>query len=184
MSLSPIDRELLERCLNGDDAAWQRFVNRFAGLMVYVVNHTTKNRGRVIDSATREDLVADVFLTLVADDKKVLRRFRFQSSLATYLTVIARRVVCRSLDRSHSPTESTGSVPAVNGHVTEDSPIARMSNKEEVERLLTRLDPREASVVRLYHLEGRSYDEISHETGIAANSIGPMLSRAREKLRP
>ena len=41
----------------------------------------------------------------------------------------------------------------------------------------------EADVVRLYHLEGKSYYEISMAMGMPENSIGPLLSRAREKLR-
>ena len=53
----------------------------------------------------------------------------------------------------------------------------------ELERLLEELEGEEAQVVRLYHLEGKSYDEISQQTGMPTNSIGPTLSRARAKLR-
>jgi len=45
------------------------------------------------------------------------------------------------------------------------------------------LDPQEARVVRMYHLEGMSYEQISHEVGLSENSIGPVLSRARGKMR-
>jgi RNA polymerase sigma-70 factor (ECF subfamily) len=38
-------------------------------------------------------------------------------------------------------------------------------------------------VVRLFHLEGKSYQEISTAVGMPENSIGPILSRARDKLR-
>ena len=38
-------------------------------------------------------------------------------------------------------------------------------------------------MVRLYHLEGKSYREISSQVGMPENSIGPTLSRAREKMR-
>jgi RNA polymerase sigma-70 factor (ECF subfamily) len=37
--------------------------------------------------------------------------------------------------------------------------------------------------VRMYHLEGKTYQEISMQVGMAENSIGPILSRARDKLR-
>ena len=60
---------------------------------------------------------------------------------------------------------------------------ARMENQEEVQRLLMRLDPREANVVRMYHLEGKSYEEIGRVVGVSVNSVGPMLSRARDKMR-
>jgi RNA polymerase sigma-70 factor (ECF subfamily) len=64
-----------------------------------------------------------------------------------------------------------------------DSPEKRISNREEVERLMDNLTGPEAEVVRLYHLEGKSYREISSAIGIPENSIGPTLSRARAKLR-
>jgi RNA polymerase sigma-70 factor (ECF subfamily) len=59
----------------------------------------------------------------------------------------------------------------------------RITNREEVERLMRGLTGAEADVVRLYHLEGKSYHEISSAVGMPENSIGPTLSRARAKLR-
>ena len=41
----------------------------------------------------------------------------------------------------------------------------------------------DAKIVRQYHLEGRSYREISAGLGVPENSIGPTLSRARARLR-
>jgi RNA polymerase sigma-70 factor (ECF subfamily) len=35
----------------------------------------------------------------------------------------------------------------------------------------------------MYHLEGKTYQEISRSVGMPENSVGPMLSRARAKLR-
>ena len=49
--------------------------------------------------------------------------------------------------------------------------------------MLRTLHGPEADVVRMYHLEGKSYREISSSVGMPENSIGPTLSRARAKLR-
>jgi RNA polymerase sigma-70 factor (ECF subfamily) len=71
-------------------------------------------------------------------------------------------------------------------HTIEDNAEAaeeRLANHEEVQRLLGELDGEEADIVRLYHLEGKSYHEISRQTGVPINSIGPALSRARAKMR-
>jgi RNA polymerase sigma-70 factor (ECF subfamily) len=62
-------------------------------------------------------------------------------------------------------------------------PSDRLGNREEVERLLEDLQDSEARVVRLFHLEGKSYQEISQTVGVPENSIGPILSRARSKMR-
>lgn len=158
------------------------FVDRFLGLVVHVANHTAEARGISLDQATRDDLVAEVFLTIVAADFVVLRRFRRNCSLATYLTVIARRVIARRL-ASSAAAPSVASTANQPHPAVENSAPERIENQEEVQRLMLRLDPQEANVVRMYHLEGKSYEEISRVVGMSENSIGPVLSRARAKMR-
>ena len=133
-----------------------------------------------------EDLASEFFLKVIRDDYAVLRRFRGESSLATYLTVIARRVVVRELLR-HGRASPPVSPSAVEYDSVPDSsavaPEQRISDREELEHLMRGLSGSEADVVRLYHLEGKSYREISSAIGMPENSIGPTLSRARAKLR-
>ncbi|MEM1304365.1 MAG: sigma-70 family RNA polymerase sigma factor [Planctomycetota bacterium] len=182
MALAEIDRRLLERCLAGTPNAWEDFVDRYLGLVVHVVSHTARSRSLKLSQPDRDDLIAEVFLVILDNDYAVLRRFQGRSSLATYLTVVARRVVVRKLLGSLSGLSSStheAYVPA-----DPSTPIEkRIEDVDEVEQLLTRLDGPEASVVRMYHLEGKSYREISTATGMPENSIGPALSRARTKLR-
>ncbi|HEY1786120.1 MAG TPA: hypothetical protein VGG30_11245 [Pirellulales bacterium] len=93
MALSDIDRSLLDRCLERKPRAWEDFVDRFLGLVIHVVNHSAHCRSWRLATEECEDLVARVFRTVAKDDLAVLRHFRGESSLATYLTVIARRLV-------------------------------------------------------------------------------------------
>ena len=144
-----------------------------------------------LSAQDREDLCSEVFLAIVRDDFAVLRHFRGQSSLATYLTVVARRVVVRELLRrnagnggngsSKAPVTANSSARVMGGDGAQTE--QRVSDREEVERLLGKLDGQEATIVRMYHLEGKTYQEISSATGIAENSVGPTLSRARQKMR-
>ncbi|HEY5311602.1 MAG TPA: sigma-70 family RNA polymerase sigma factor [Pirellulales bacterium] len=193
MGLSEFDRNLLDRCLARQPKAWEDFVDRFMGLVVHVANHTATARSVRLTSEDREDLSAEVFLAIIKDDFAVLRHFRGQSSLATYLTVIARRVVVKALlerKTAASLTPVSGSLAAgnflpdgLNVGNREPPPEQRISDQEEVKRLLEGLGEEDAEVVRLYHLEGKSYQQISSAIGMPENSIGPTLSRAREKMR-
>jgi RNA polymerase sigma-70 factor (ECF subfamily) len=198
VALSPKDRNLLQRCLARRQGAWEEFVNRFLGLVIHVVNHTVTSRSLDLSPTDREDLTAEVFLTLVSNDFAVLRRFRGDSSLATYLTVVARRVVVRELLKrkpalpSHRG-EGEGAAGEANGngrgqveHAADPSSAAaveRLTDRDEIERLLEALNGQEAEIVRQYHLEGKTYREISEELDVPENSIGPTLSRARAKMR-
>ena len=181
MALSDLDRNLLDRCLDHKPRAWEDFVDRFMGLVVHVINQTAQCRSIRLSPADREDLTAEVFLTFVDHDMAVLRHFRRESSLATYLTVIARRVVVRKLVSAHAATPLSEMVEEA---ADDDGEFeARVHDREQVEQLLAGLEGLEATVIRMYHLEGHSYQEISRAVDMPANSIGPMLSRARVKMR-
>lgn len=185
MVLSEIDRKLLQRCLNRKPHAWEDFVDRFLGLVVHVIRHTARSRSIRVSDEDQEDLAAEFFLAIVNDDFAILRRFRGESSLATYLTVVARRVVVRELLKRKSASSLTESVERQEEVAVAaiEQPEERVSNREEVERATRDLSSTEAKIVNLYHLDGKSYQEISSELGIPENSIGPTLSRARAKMR-
>ncbi len=186
MALSEIDRNLLERCLHRNPRAWEDFVDRFMGLVLHVVNHTARARSIRLSAADRDDLCAEVFLAMLKDDFAVLRNFRGKSSLATYLTVVARRVVVRELlSRMSAARLGESAPPLASDEIPDPHPSVeqRLENQEEVQRLLRGLQGTEAQVVRMYHLEGKSYRQIGEAVGMPENSIGPILSRARNRMR-
>lgn len=183
VALTEIDRNLLKRCLSEEPGAWKDFVDRFIGLFVHVINHTSHARSVTMSADDVDDLCGDVFVGLLSNNYAALRQFRGKSSLATYLTVIARRIVVRQMSQRRM-SEALGHV-AAHGAATQARPSEsqRIENREEVARLINTLPPKEADVVRQFHLEGKSYHEISLALGIPENSIGPTLNRARERMR-
>jgi RNA polymerase sigma-70 factor (ECF subfamily) len=186
VALTALDRDLLKRCLAHQPGAWNDFVDRFLGLIYHVVHHTAHLRSTPLRPEDTEDLAAEVLLQIVANDYAILRNFRGNSSLATYLTVIARRVCVHELARRGAARELQpgGDHPQLHEMEAEEPPrTPGLESLEEVEKLLSKLPAREREVVRLHYIEGRTYEEISTELNIPVNSIGPILSRARKKLR-
>ncbi len=186
MALTPLDRDLLRRCLSHQPGAWNDFVDRFLGLIYHVVHHTAHLRSAPLRPEDTEDLAAEILLQLVSSDYAVLRQFRGQSSLATYLTVIARRICVHQLANRVAAHEVQPNNTGADLADVEDEAPARhkqLENLEEIERLLSKLPGKEREVVRLRYLEGRSYEEISSALHIPVNSIGPILARIRKKLR-
>lgn len=186
MALTSVDRDLLKRCLAHQSGAWNDFVDRYLGLIYHVIHHTAHLRSVPLRPEDVEDLAAETLLQIVANDYAVLRQFRGQSSLATYLTVIARRICVHELASRTAAREVQAredgkqSIPE-----PEEVPRAEvgLESLEEVDKLLNKLPGKDREVVRLYYLEGRSYEEISTDLDIPVNTIGPILSRARKKLR-
>jgi RNA polymerase sigma-70 factor (ECF subfamily) len=186
MAHTDADQVLLDCCLRHEAGAWRAFVDRFLGLIFHVVERTSQMVGMPLRSADVEDVAAEVLLQVIKNDFAVLRRFRRQSSLATYLTVIARRVCLHELNRRSAqrmPVQAPDRPQAEPDRLTAPAMFSQLENEEEVERLLGRLPAPERHVVRLFYLEGHTYQEISSELGIPVNTLGPMLFRARQRLR-
>lgn len=104
MTLSNVDRELLEQCFSGSELAWRMFCDRYLGLVVQVVAHTTQSLGGPSpagpqDVTRRDALVVETFSALLEKDFAVLRRFRGESSLGTYIAVVARRYLVKRLQQ-------------------------------------------------------------------------------------
>ena len=182
MPLTDADRELLDRCLRHDPGAWNDFVDRYVGLIYHVIQSTAHLRNTNLRPEDVEDLAAEVLLQVIAKDFAALRQFKGQSSLAAYLTVIARRACVHELERRAVARQAIRSRPAA---VAKEKPPAKdgLETLEQVQKVLRKLPVKERQVVRLHFLDGMSYEEISAETGIPVNSIGPILTRAKQKLR-
>jgi RNA polymerase sigma-70 factor (ECF subfamily) len=187
VALTNVDRTLLQRCLSHQPGAWNDFVDRFLGLIYHVIHHTAHLRSTPLRPEDTEDLAAEILLQIVANDYAVLRQFKGNCSLATYLTVIARRNCVHELARRTAAREvqprEDGKQPALTEPEAPPRTELGLESLEEVEKLLSKLPSKDRQVVRLYYLEGRSYEEISIDLNIPVNSIGPILSRARKRLR-
>lgn len=191
MSVDPnlftaVDRDLLRRCLNKESGSWNDFIDRYLSLIYHVIGYTAHLRSVRLAPEDVEDIAAEVLLKIVANQYKVLREFRGESSFATYLTVVARRICVQELVRRQQRKEAIARgdlrVP-VQELEEEPAALKGVESLEEVEKLLRRLSGREREIVRLYYLEARTYEEISTETDVPVNTIGTILSRARKKLR-
>lgn len=185
MALTDIDKNLLKRCLAEEPGAWKDFVDRFIGLFTHVIHHTAHARSIRVTDNDIEDLLSEVFLVLLANDYRVLQNFRGNSSLATYLTVVSRRVVVKKMvERRMAEALGHVSTKSKLETISEESRHQQtLEDQEEIQNMIKQLPPADAQIVEQYHLQGKSYQQISSELDIPENSIGPTLSRARNRMR-
>jgi len=183
--LSQNDQQLVQRCLTHQPGAWNDFVDAYLGLIYRIIHHTAHLRGVTMQPEDVEDLASDILLQVVANNYATLRQFQGRSSLATYLTIICRRNCIHLLARKFGTSAVFKSSPMDSQAMQET--VADLEDNsdalEHVHDLLTQLPKGVREVVRLHYLVGLSYEEISAQLGIPVNSIGPLLTRARQKLR-
>lgn len=91
--------------MDGNPQAWSAFCDRFAGLVTDVVDDTLAFAGvpgLERSQGLREALAEDFFRDLRSNGFAMLRSFHQESSLATYMAVIARRSIMGYLTRSRA----------------------------------------------------------------------------------
>jgi len=177
--------ELLRRCVRGDGRAWEEFLGRYRGILERTGRATLL---RVLGRVHEDDLEAVVeaaLMAIVKDDFAALRTFAGRCSLGGYLQAITTRIAlnhCRSERRKgwlrFRPIEATFDLPA-----EEPEPEPDPDRLAGLKDALEQLPPRERLILKLFHLDGASYNEIAGLLGISANAVSPALIRARQKLR-
>lgn len=123
-------------------------------------------------------MVQTVFIALLKDDMKTLRRYRGRGRVAGYLAAVA---ACRVLDDlTLRPSPRLG---APGGEA--DGPAVEVERREGIALLregMEVLAPRERLAVTL-QAEGASLAELGRALGLSAPAAGQVVSRARARLR-
>jgi RNA polymerase sigma factor (sigma-70 family) len=89
------ERSLVERCLSGETAARRQLVELYHRGLRQAVAFAAQPWGELATEGDIDDAVQQTFLVLFARDAHVLRRWRSQARLRTYLGRVAERVAAR-----------------------------------------------------------------------------------------
>ncbi len=183
------EAELVRDCLAGKDAAWERFLRQYASGALAAVRSALRARGHGADPALEDELLADTFEVLAQDDARVLRSFRGESSLATFVSVLATRRTFRVLRdrlRHGKAVDRKGEQERRAPRAGEADPADLVEHGERADVIveaIAELAPADKLLLTLYYLDGRSYKEIAAVTGLAATGVGTKIARARSRLR-
>ncbi len=174
------DLELLQRCLAGDNSAWEALLRVYAR-KIYSVCYRFTGRAEEAEDLTQEVFIK-IFQTLRSFDSK-------QGSFATWLHRVARNHLVDHYRRTKKDrmTESIdedagliaekpspGSGPA--GHVE------AQERKEQLQRALDRLSPDLREAVILRDLQDLDYLEIAQVLGVPHGTVKSRINRGRLEL--
>jgi RNA polymerase sigma-70 factor (ECF subfamily) len=126
-----------------------------------------------------------------------LKKFRFEAIFSTWLYRIAVNTCKNRLMSSEyrhknkmvcldNPGSSEGGSPSVEIGDESRSPMAELEKKERltlIQKAINLLPAEHKAVVVLRDIEGLSYEEITHATGLNLGTVKSRLARARLDLR-
>jgi len=181
-----VDQALVESLLAEEAGAWDLFVERYAGLVASVVRRIFRTRGRGLGQADVDDVTENVFVMLLEQDGRLLRRYDPAHKLSAYVAVIARTATHRFLRtqkvKVDLPDEMWGDSIADSGQGTASAETAGLEMRSALHETMAELSERDQRVLRLFYFDGRDYQSIAKTLGLSVNSVGAALSRARGKL--
>lgn len=126
-----------------------------------------------------EDIVQEVFVVV----SRRFDGFRGESSFATWLFGITRKVVANHLRRLRVRSADVGPETSTLG-LTGSPPDAELERRQAAQvfyTALARLAEKYRTVLVLFEVEGMSVHEISELSGIKLSTVRVQLARARKK---
>jgi RNA polymerase sigma-70 factor (ECF subfamily) len=169
---------LIERCLKGDQSAWDAVVRLY---WRKVFNIAYKFVGRHDEA---EDLTQDVFLKLF----RSLRTFDRRANFSTWLISVSRNLCIdhyRSMRREHDVVAHDVDASAVARASAADSPHVALERRDRVSLLraaLDRLTPSLRTAVMLRDIQELSYQEIADRLGVPEGTVKSRINRGRTEL--
>jgi len=175
-----LDSTLVERCLSGDDSAWEELLRQHTRRVYGICYRFT---GRDTEA---QDLTQDVFVRVF----KALGGFRStEGSFATWLTRLTRNLLIDHYRRTRNErvTDSIEEqLPRVEeGFVAVSRPDTALAGREASELLqgaLAKLSPELRETIILRDLQDMEYREISEILGIPEGTVKSRLNRGRAEL--
>jgi len=173
------DRALVVAIIDGSQAAFAQLVQAHQRTCAHVIGRMVGDRDQVAD------LLQETFLAVF----RQLHRFRFESSLRTWVSRVAYTTALQHLRRRRLEMQwmVAVEVPEELGTGDEGPGPAELSEALHAGRqlgaALERLTPPQRLIVGLHYLEDFDLAEIEQVTGMARGTIKSHLYRARQTLK-
>ena len=169
---------LIERCLKGDQRAWDEIVRLY---WRKVFNVAYKFVGRQDEA---EDLAQDIFLKLF----RSLKTFDRRANFSTWLISVSRNLCIdhyRTMRREHDLVTHDVDVVSLARPSALDSPQVALERRDRVALLRAALDklaPSLRTAVMLRDIQELSYQEIAEKLGVPEGTVKSRINRGRTEL--
>lgn len=176
------DRDLANRCINGDEAAWEQLVRQYRRKVWNVAYHFT---GR---SAEADELTQEIFLHVLG----ALKSFDPQGSMSAWLGRVARNYAIDQYRRRRREVRHTAKVEDPDELVRREKDPSQANNPDyQLEQKdlaawirsgLDRLPKELGQAVILRDLQEMSYEEMVELLDIPLGTVKSRLNRGRLEL--
>ena len=175
----PGDEKMVERCLHGDDTAWEAVVNSYAKRIYNLTYRYTCRREEA------EDLTQEIFIRVYQN----LKSFRSDSgSFRSWLMKVGRNLIIDHYRRTRRFQQTAGTEEMETMNLKDDKVLSPQRRVEQSEASLflreglQALAPELKEAIILRDLEGMAYLEIAELLSIPEGTVKSRINRGRLEL--
>jgi RNA polymerase sigma factor (sigma-70 family) len=168
------ERDLVERCRGGDEAAFQQLVDAYKNLVFALIARSVQDRTRA------DDLAQEVFLRI----HRGLAYFRGDARLSTWIYRIVANVCAEQ--RAERPTplsldDERNGAGTARGAV--DRQFSDLELRDRLEKAIARLPQNQRLLIAAHYLQGVQYDDLAEAFNMPLGTVKTQLYRAKRQLR-
>jgi RNA polymerase sigma factor (sigma-70 family) len=171
------DEKLVQDCLNGDEKAWNRLIDKYKRLIYSVP----------VKYGLSPDDAADVFQNVCVDLFTNLAKLRKIESIRSWLITVATHKCFHHKRHQRQDVELDAMEQEMAEELAPAAPQVMQEVQEEqaVRDAIQRLSPRCADLVRMLFFEQPPlpYTEVAQKLGLATGSIGFIRGRCLTRLQ-
>lgn len=170
------DARLVQQCLNGDENAWNRLIDKYKRLIYSVP----------VKYGLSPDDASDIFQNVCVDLFTNLGKLRKIESLRSWLITVATHKCFHHKRQQRQDVELDAMEQEVAEEIAPAPEVMQEVQEEQAVRdAIARLTPRCAELVRLLFFEQPPvpYTEVAQKLGLATGSIGFIRGRCLSRLQ-
>ncbi|MBV8197941.1 MAG: sigma-70 family RNA polymerase sigma factor [Candidatus Eremiobacteraeota bacterium] len=172
MNVVPDDGALVTLALRGNPDAFATLVERYDRAVYHLAYRTLQ------DTEEARDAAQEAFFKAF----RSLRTFKPGSKFSTWIFAITYHACCDRLNRRRRFAGSELPERADPSPGPEDQAIA-LDDARRLRAAIDALPEKYRTVITLFHLQGKQYDEIAEVLGLPLGTVKTHLFRAKEQLR-
>jgi len=176
------DRELVERALKGDQAAYNQLVEKYRNALTRHVQRMVRQQGEV------DDLVQECFIKAFS----ALSSYSTDYAFSTWLYKIAtnhtidflrkKKLSTLSIDRPIQTKDGEVEYELPDVSYRPDRHIVEDERRELIQEAINQLPPKYNRVIVMRHQQEKSYEEIARELDLPLGTVKAHIFRARALL--
>ena len=171
------DERLVQACLEGDEKAWNRLIDKYKRLIYSVP----------VKYGLSPDDAGDIFQNVCVDLFTNLSKLRKIESIRSWLITVATHKCFHHKKHQRSDVELDAMEQEVAQDIAAAPPLVMQEIQEEqvVRDAIQKLTPRCAELVRMLFFEQPPvpYNEVAQKLGLATGSIGFIRGRCLSRLQ-